>query len=138
MRVYRLGLAKAKYHALTGEWVSGKEAARIELINLPCPLEKLDQRVDDLARKLTMLPLTQLISMKLVVNLAYDNMGLQGTQTLGPILDGAMRNAPEGREFVQVSMQEGVKAAVIRRDGPFGDCSQGPREDQPRKKSELD
>jgi enoyl-CoA hydratase len=33
MWVYRLGLAKAKYYALTGEWISGKEAAAIELIN---------------------------------------------------------------------------------------------------------
>ena len=138
MWVHRLGLAKAKYYALTGEWVSGKEAAKIELINFSYPLEELDQRVDELAEKLAMIPLTQLISMKLIVNQAYDNMGLQSTQTLGPILDGAMRNTPEGREFVRVSMEEGVKAAVIRRDGPFGDYSQGPRKDQPRKRSELD
>ncbi len=138
MWVHRLGLAKAKYYALTGEWVSGKEAAKIELINFSYPLEELDQRVDELAGKLAMIPLTQLISMKLIVNQAYDNMGLQSTQTLGPILDGAMRNTPEGREFVRVSMEEGVKAAVIRRDGPFGDYSQGPGKDQPRKRSELD
>ena len=138
MWVHRLGLAKAKYYALTGEWVSGKEAAKIELINFSYPLEELDQRVDELAEKLAMIPLTQLISMKLIVNQAYDNMGLQTTQTLGPILDGAMRNTPEGREFVRISMEEGVKAAVIRRDGPFGDYSQGPRKDQPRRRSELD
>jgi len=60
MWVYRLGLAKAKYYALTGEWVSGKEAAEIELINFAYPLEELDQRVDELARKLAMIPLTQL------------------------------------------------------------------------------
>ena len=138
MWVYRLGLAKAKYYALTGEWVSGKEAAKIELINFSYPLEELDQRVDELAKKLAMIPLTQLTAMKLIVNQAYDNMGLQSTQTLGPILDGAMRNTPEGREFVRVSMKEGVKAAVTKRDGPFGDYSQGPQEDQPRKKSELD
>jgi enoyl-CoA hydratase len=138
MWVYRLGLAKAKYYALTGEWVSGKEAAQIELINFSYPLEELDQRVDELSRKLAMIPLTQLMAMKLIVNQAYDNMGLQSTQTLGPILDGAMRNTPEGREFVRVSMDEGVKAAVIKRDGPFNDYSQGPREDQPRKRSELE
>ena len=89
MWVYRLGLAKAKYYALTGEWISGKEAARIELINESYPLEELDERVEALAKKLTMIPLTQLISMKLIVNQAYDNQGLQSTQTLGPILDGA-------------------------------------------------
>lgn len=137
MWVYRLGLAKAKYYALTGEWISGKEAARIELINESYPLEELDERVEALAKKLTMIPLTQLISMKLIVNQAYDNQGLQSTQTLGPILDGAMRNTPEGREFVRKSMAEGVKAAVTKRDAPFNDYSQGPLEEQPRKKSQL-
>jgi enoyl-CoA hydratase len=137
MWVYRLGLAKAKYYALTGEWISGKEAAEIELINFSYPLEELDEQVDALSKKLSMIPLTQLMSMKLIVNQAYDNMGLQGTQTLGPILDGAMRNTLEGKEFVRLAMTEGVKAAVEKRDGPFVDYSQGPREDQPRKRSKL-
>lgn len=137
MWIYRLGLAKAKYYALTGEWISGKEAADIELINFSVPLEELDQRVEEMAQKLAKIPLTQLISMKLIVNQAYDNMGLQGTQILGPILDGAMRNTREGREFVHLAMEQGVKAAVTKRDGPFGDYSQGPPEDQPRKRSDL-
>ena len=41
MWVYRLGLAKAKYYALTGEWVSGEEAAKIGLINFRSLLKKL-------------------------------------------------------------------------------------------------
>ncbi len=137
MWVYRLGLAKAKYYALTGEWISGKEAADIELINFSYPLEELDAKVEELAQKLTSIPTTQLISMKLIVNQAYDNMGLQSTQTLGPILDGAMRNTPEGRQFVRDALEGGVKSAVIKRDGPFNDYSQGPPEDQPRLKSKL-
>jgi enoyl-CoA hydratase len=62
---------------------------------------------------------------------------VQSTQTLGPLLDGSMRNTPEGREFVKVSATEGVAAAIQRRDGPFGDYSQAPREQQPRKRSDL-
>ncbi len=137
MWVHRLGLAKAKYYALTGEWISGEEAAKIELINFSYPLEELDQRVRELAEKLNSIPLTQLISMKLIVNQAYDNMGLQSTQTLGPILDGIMRNTPEGREFVRVTAAEGVRGAITRRDGPFADYSQGPPDEQPRKRSKL-
>lgn len=135
MWVHRLGLAKAKYYALTGEWISGKDAAAIELINFSYPLEELDARVQELAEKLAKIPLTQLVAMKLIVNQAYDNMGLQSTQTLGPILDGIMRNTPEGREFVRVAKAEGVRAAITRRDGPFGDYSQGKAEEQPRKRS---
>ena len=137
MWVYRLGLAKAKYYALTGEWISGKEAAKVELINFSYPLEELDERVHELATKLTQIPTTQLVSMKLIVNQAYDNMGLQSTQTLGPILDGIMRNTPEGRDFVRTSAAEGVRAAVIQRDAPFGDYSQAPADEQPSKRSQL-
>ncbi|WP_197673504.1 enoyl-CoA hydratase-related protein [Pseudomonas pohangensis] len=50
MWVYRLGLAKAKYYALTGESLSGEEAARIELINQSVPLEDLDQQCKRLQR----------------------------------------------------------------------------------------
>ncbi len=134
MWVYRLGLAKAKYYALTGEWISGKEAAAIELVNFAVPLEELDSRVDALAAKLAAIPLTQLTAMKLIVNQAYDNMGLQSTQTLGPILDGIMRNTPEGRAFVREARDHGVKHAVTTRDRTFGDYSQAPPAKQPRKR----
>ena len=137
MWIYRLGLAKAKYYALTGEWISGREAAEVELINFAYPLEELDDRVQALAKKLTHIPLTQLVAMKLVVNQAYDNMGLQGTQVLGPILDGIMRNTPEGREFVHVAARDGVAGAIEKRDGPFRDYSQGAGDEQPRRRSEL-
>ena len=137
MWVYRLGLAKAKYYALTGEWVSGKEAADIELINFAVPLEELDAKVAELAGKLTQIPFTQLMAMKLVVNQAYDNMGLQSTQTLGPILDGIMRNTPEGRAFVHHARDKGVKSAVTERDAPFADYSQGAPDEVPRRRSEL-
>lgn len=137
MWIYRLGLAKAKYYALTGDWISGKEAAAIELINFSVPLEELDHRVNEMAQKLAKIPLTQLVSMKLIVNQAYDNMGLQSTQILGPILDGAMRNTKEGRDFVRLAQEQGVRAAVTERDGPFGDYSQGAPEEQPRRRSQL-
>jgi enoyl-CoA hydratase len=137
MWVYRLGLAKAKYYALTGDWISGKEAAEIELINFSYPLEELDDRVQALAERLTNIPTTQLISMKLIVNQAYENMGLHSTQTLGPVLDGIMRNTPEGREFVRIAKSEGVRSVITKRDGPFGDYSQAAPEEQPRKRSEI-
>lgn len=137
MWVYRLGLAKAKYYALTGEWISGKEATAIELINFSCPLEALDDEVDKLAHKIAGIPSTQSMAMKLVVNQAYDNMGLQSTQTLGPIMDGIMRNTPEGRDFVRTARDHGVRSAIEARDAPFADYSQAPHDEQPRKRSEL-
>ncbi|MGZ8802525.1 MAG: crotonase/enoyl-CoA hydratase family protein, partial [Mycobacterium sp.] len=58
-------------------------------------------------------------------------MGLASTQTLGVILDGLMRNTPEAHGFIDAAATEGVKAAVTRRDGPWGDYSQAPPDRRP-------
>jgi enoyl-CoA hydratase len=108
MWIYRLGLAKAKEYALTGI-----EAAEIELINKAVPAEQLAKN-----------PSSQLAAMKLVVNQAYENMGLRTSQVMGSLLDGMMRNTPEAHAFVDKAVSEGVPAAVAERDGPFGDYSQ--------------
>ena len=77
------------------------------------------------------MPASQLAAMKLVVNQAFENMGLHATQTLGPILDGLMRNTPDARRWIELAAREGVGAAVAERDGPFGDYSQAPAEGKP-------
>ncbi|HJP20035.1 MAG: crotonase/enoyl-CoA hydratase family protein [Alphaproteobacteria bacterium] len=137
MWIYRLGLTRAKQYALTGDSISGQEAAEIGLINDSCPAEELDQRVAEWAGRMAKIPTTQLMAMKLVVNQAYENMGLQTTQYMGPILDGIMRNTPEGRGFVDTAFEHGVQGAVAERDGPFGDYSQGGPEMKPRRRSNV-
>jgi len=131
MWLYRLGLTKAKEYALTGNALSGREAADIGLINSAVPFEKLEQTVLDMALRLASIPFSQLAAMKLVVNQAYENMGLASTQTLGPILDGLMRNTPEALAFIRRAETEGVRAVVAERDGLFGDYSQAPASEQP-------
>ena len=42
-----------------------------------------------------------------------------------------MRNTPEAEAFIELAEREGVGAAVAKRDGPFGDYSQAPPEEQP-------
>lgn len=135
MWIYRLGLTRAKFYALTGDSLSGTEAAEIGLINFAYPLEELDEKTRYWAERLAQIPLTQLAAMKLIVNQAFDNMGLASTQYLGTILDGIMRNTPEGRQFVRTAQQQGVRAAVENRDGPFGDYSQAPPEKKPRRRN---
>ena len=127
MWIYRLGLAKAKEYALTGKPLSGREAADIELINRAVPADELEAEGEKLANQLAQNPVSQLAAMKLVVNQAYENMGLRTTQVLGSVLDGAMRNTPEGHAFVAKAATDGVPAAVAERDGPFEDYSQRPK-----------
>lgn len=123
MWLYRLGLAKAKEHALTGKPLSGGEAADVELINAAVPFEELEAAVARQAEQLARIPLSQLAAMKLIVNQAYESMGLHATQTLGPILDGLMRNTPDGRGFIDTAARDGVRAATNERDALFGDYS---------------
>lgn len=131
MWLYRLGLTKAKEYALTGKPLSGREAADIELINEAVPFARLEETVRDRARELASIPSSQLAAMKLVVNHAYEQMGMSSTQTLGPILDGLMRNTPDARRFIDLAEREGVGAVVRERDGGFGDYSQAPPDQQP-------
>jgi enoyl-CoA hydratase len=131
MWLYRLGLTRAKEYALTGRPLSGVEAAEAGLINRSVPFAGLEAEVGAEAARLAAIPLSQLTAMKLVVNQAYENMGLASTQTLGPILDGLMRNTPDAEEFIELAGRDGVGAAVRRRDGLFGDYSQAPAAEQP-------
>jgi enoyl-CoA hydratase len=131
MWLYRLGLTKAKEHALTGKPLSGREAAQIELINAAVPFDQLASEVDRQARQLATIPASQLAAMKLIVNQAYENMGLHSTQTLGPILDGLMRNTPDANAFIARATEQGVRSATAERDAQFGDYSAAPRERRP-------
>ena len=129
MWLYRLGLTKAKEYALTGKPLSGAEAAEVGLINAPCRSRELEATVararPSSSRRS---PLSQLAAMKLIVNQAYENMGLASHPALGPILDGLMRNTPERPRVHRARRARGRRRARSRgRDGPFGDYSQAPR-----------
>jgi enoyl-CoA hydratase len=63
--------------------------------------------------------------MKLLVNQAYENMGLRSTQLLGSILDGLMRHTPEGLGWRKLIDEKGIREALRQRDAPFGDYSAG-------------
>ena len=131
MWLYRLGLTKAKEYALTGKQLTGVEAVDVGLINQAVPFAELESTVAELADRLAHIPLSQLSAMKLIVNQAYDNMGMASTQTLGPILDGLMRNTPDARRFIEMAESEGVGAVIRERDGLFGDYSQGDKRPNP-------
>jgi enoyl-CoA hydratase len=131
MWLYRLGLTRAKEFALTGRALSGTEAAQVGLINAAVPFGRLEAEVAEQAARLAEIPSSQLAAMKLIVNQAYENMGLASTQLLGPVLDGLMRNTPQAEEFIELAEREGVAGAIARRDGPFGDYSQGAPDSQP-------
>ena len=94
MWVYRLGLEHAKRLMLTGGSLTGTEAERLGLCSKAVPAAELAGEVDAFARKLATIPANQLAMSKLLVNQAYENMGLRTTQMLGTVFDGVARHTP--------------------------------------------
>ena len=121
MWVYRLGLETAKRLMLTGQSLTGTEAVAAGLASAAVPAADLAATVDEVAARLATIPANQLIMSKLLVNQAYENMGLRTTQMLGTIMDGIARHTPEGIEWRDLAMQEGFREAVRRRDAPWAD-----------------
>ena len=116
MWVYRLGAERAKRMLLTGDLVDGKEAAAMGLVLESVPLAQLDERVEELAQRMAGVPKNQLMMQKLMINQAYDNMGLSNTQMFATLFDGITRHSPEGVWFKQRAEEVGFKQAVIERD----------------------
>lgn len=127
MWVYRLGASWAKYLMFTGDAVDGRTAERIGLILKAVPRAALEGEVHALARRMAQIPLSQLVTLKLIVNQAYENMGLTSTQLLGCMADGAMRHTVEGRAFTQSLQEKGMAETIAQRDAPHGDYSQRPK-----------
>jgi enoyl-CoA hydratase len=116
MWVYRLGAEKAKRMLLTGDVVTGIEAKDMGLVLDAVPEQDLDAAVDRLAARIEGIPRNQLMMQKLMVNQAYESMGLANTQMLATLFDGITRHSPEGMWFKQRAEEVGFQQAVKERD----------------------
>ncbi len=116
MWVYRLGAQRAKRMLLTGDTITGTTAAEWGLALEAVPADQLDAAVEALADRIAGVPINQLVMQKLMINQAYDSMGLQNTQVLATLFDGITRHSPEGRWWKELAEREGFHAAVEWRD----------------------
>jgi enoyl-CoA hydratase len=116
MWVYRLGAERAKRMLLTGDLISGVEAKAMGLVTEAVPEPDLDGEVARLAARMTGVPRNQLMMAKLMVNQAFDNMGMASTQMFATLFDGMARHTPEGMWFKQRAEEVGFKQAVQERD----------------------
>jgi enoyl-CoA hydratase/carnithine racemase len=118
---YRLGPQRAKRLLFTGDCLSGVEALDWGLAIEAPTSDQLDERVEALVGRIAQLPINQLQMMKLLVNQSLYQQGLQATQVIGTLLDGAARHTPEGYAFQGLAASQGFREAVRHRDEPFGD-----------------
>ncbi|HMR05801.1 MAG TPA: crotonase/enoyl-CoA hydratase family protein [Polyangiaceae bacterium] len=117
MWVFRIGAERAKRMLLTGDLVDGRAAQAMGLVSEAVPDADLDAHVAAMALRMAAVPKNQLMMQKLVINQAYENMGLVSTQVLATLCDGIARHTPEGLWFKQRAEAVGFKQAVAERDG---------------------
>ena len=117
----RIGPMRAKRLLLTGDSLTGEQAAEWGLATEVAPAEDLDGRFERLLERVARLPVNQLVMMKMLVNQSLYAQGLHQTQLLGTFFDGIARHTEEGHGFVRRAAESGFKEAVRERDEPFGD-----------------
>jgi enoyl-CoA hydratase len=118
---WRIGPARAKRLLLTGDSISGAEAAEWGLATEATPASELDARFESLLQRVARIPVNQLVMHKVLLNQAHFAQGLHSTQVLGTFFDGIARHTREGHEFARLAGESGWREAVRQRDEPFGD-----------------
>ena len=118
---HRAGAMRAKRLLLTGDSLTGAEAAEWGLAAESAPGDQLDRRFEALLERVARLPVNQLVMMKLLANQVTYGQGLHATQLLGTFFDGIARHTEEGHGFARRAAQSGFMEAVRERDEPFGD-----------------
>src|SRR4051794_7004290 len=121
MWALRLGPMRAKRLLLTGDSLTGAEAAEWGLATQAAPAAELDERFERLLERVARMPINQLVMMKLLVNQSVHAQGLAQAQVLGTFFDGVARHTEEGHAFVRRAAESGFREAVRERDEPFGD-----------------
>jgi enoyl-CoA hydratase len=125
--VYRLGLEHAKQFLLSGRAIDAATAYRIGLVSEVYPADELAARVEEHANRFRHIPANQLALNKLLINQAFENMGLRTTQLLGTLFDGMTRHTEEAYRWAESFSEKGFREVIRERDRPWGDYGERPR-----------
>ncbi|AXT84245.1 enoyl-CoA hydratase [Aeromicrobium sp. A1-2] len=120
---HRLGDQRAKRLLLTGDCLSGTEAAEWGLAIEAPEASELDERTESLVQRIAAMPLNQLMMVKLALNSALLAQGVQNSQMISTVFDGISRHTREGYAFQTRAAEAGFREAVRERDAaPFNDA----------------
>jgi enoyl-CoA hydratase len=105
-----IGFARAKRYLLTGDLLTGREAAQIGLITLSVPADHLDAEVEKWAARLAAGATTSIAGTKLAINAALKQLAATG-------IDVGM--AYEGLANISADHQEALTAFLEKRKANF-------------------
>jgi enoyl-CoA hydratase len=108
---------------MTGDWISGADAARIGLVMDSVPAAELTDKVGELARRVAAVDAELLSAHKRVVNMGLELMGARTMQRFCAEMDARahLSRGPRRTQFRADMAEHGLKTALKNRDEPFGD-----------------
>ena len=121
MWLYHCGPQWAKRLLLTGDTLTGEDAARIGLVLKSVPAEHLEQEVEGLADRMSWIDPEMLSANKRIINVGLELMGAQSLQRLAAENDARAHTTKAARDVFKQIGTEGLRKALHDRDAPFGD-----------------
>ena len=121
MWLYHCGPQWTKRLLLTGDTLSGEDAAKIGLVLKSVPEELLAQEVEGLADRLSWIDPEMLSANKRIINVGMELMGAQTLQRLAAENDARAHTTKAARSVFKQIANEGLGPALRDRDAPFGD-----------------
>ncbi|HIE89624.1 MAG TPA: crotonase/enoyl-CoA hydratase family protein [Pseudomonadales bacterium] len=121
MWLYHCGPQWTKRLLLTGDTLSGEDAAKIGLVLKSVPEEYLEQEVEGLADRLSWIDPEMLSTNKRIINVGMELMGSTVLQRLAAENDARAHTTQAARNVFKQIGSEGLRAALRDRDAPFGD-----------------
>ena len=124
-----VGMRKAMEMMLTGDSISGEECVSLGWANACFPAAELDEKVLEVALRITNTPVDLVQLNKRVVHRQMEVMGLHTGIRLGSELCALGTHQKSMRDFIAQMQEQGVSAALQNRDEPFDDYrTKEPRE----------
>ena len=118
---WHLPQAKAREFAYVGDSVSGTEMARLGWANYAVPGDDLAEFTETFARRMANVDNDMLMYSKRSVNRQYEAMGIRLGLWSGTDVQALSSYRPAQKEWGRRVEEEGLKAALEWRDGPFRD-----------------
>lgn len=116
-----VGMRKAMEMMVTGDSLSGIEAARLGWANDAYRAEELEERVLEMARRIASVPPDLVQLNKRTVHRQMEIMGLRSGIRAGTELCALGTHQKSMHEFLANVRAKGLTAALQERDSPFGD-----------------
>lgn len=123
MWLYHCGPQWSKRLMMTGDCLSGRDAAKIGLVMDAVPPEELESEVAELTRRLGLVDQDLLSANKRIVNVGLELAGARTIARLAAEMDarGHLSTGPRKAQFDADVATHGLKTAFRNRDEPFGD-----------------